>query len=77
MKTIDSRTNVCYNIIKVLSRRMAVSCLTGEVSGLLRKEVDMSVSEVFELVIMLCAIAKLFYTIGKDISKRKRNDKQN
>ena len=56
---------------------MAVSCLTGEVSGLLRKEVEMSVSEVFELVIMLCAIAKLFYTIGKDISKRKRNDNQN
>ena len=55
---------------------MAVSCLTGEVSGLLRKEVEMSVSEVFELVIMLCAIAKLFYTIGKDISKRKRKDNQ-
>ena len=57
---------------------MAVSCLTGEVSGLLRKEEAMSVSEVFQLVIMLCAIAKLFYTIGKDISKhKKQHDQEN
>ena len=64
-------------IIIVLPDVWRSAACTGEVSGLLRKEVEMSVSEVFELVIMLCAIAKLFYTIGKDISKRKRNDNQN
>ena len=56
---------------------MAVSCLTREVSGLLRKEEAVDVSETFQFVIMLCTIAKLFYTIGKDIFKQKKNEDNN
>ena len=56
---------------------MAVSCLTGEVLGLLRKEEAVNISETFQFVIMICAIAKLFYTIGKDISKQKKENISN
>jgi len=45
---------------------MAVSYLTGEVPGLLRKEETVSVSDIIEFVIMLCGVAMLFYTIGRD-----------
>ena len=45
---------------------MAVSCLTREVLRLLRKEETVSVSDIIEFVIMLCGVAMLFYTIGRD-----------
>ena len=35
----------------------------------------MSVSEIFQFVIMICAIAKLFYEIGRDIRDNKREEK--
>ena len=57
----------------VLLNGMAVSYLTGEMFGFPRKEETVSVSEVFQLVIMLCAISKFFYDIGKDIHNK--NDK--
>ena len=45
---------------------MAVSCLTGVAFGLLRKEEAVIGSEIIEFVIMLCGVAMLFYTIGRD-----------
>lgn len=54
---------------------MVVSCLTGEVLGLLRKEEAVSVSEVFQFVILLCAVSKLFYDFGKDINANKKEEK--
>ena len=33
-----------------------------------------SVSEAFQFIIMLCAVAMLFYTIGKDIHKQKKSN---
>lgn len=61
-------------IIIVLPDVWRSAACTGEVSGLLRKEVEMSVSEAFQFIIMLCAVAMLFYTIGKDIHKQKKSD---
>ena len=52
---------------------MAVSCLTGVVQGLLRKEEAMSVSELIQFVIMLCGVAMLFYVIGKDVKDNSSN----
>ena len=52
---------------------MAVSCLTGVVKGLLRKEEAMSVSELIQFVIMLCGVAMLFYVIGKDVKDNSSN----
>ena len=54
---------------------MAVSYLTGEVLGLLRKEETVSVSDIIEFVIMLCGVAMLFYTIGRDKNENKSEEK--
>ena len=72
-KCIDTRTNVLYNVIGV-ARRMAVSYLTGVVIGPLRKEEAVSVSELFQFVTMLCAVAGIFYRIGKDINDNKKDN---
>ena len=53
---------------------MAVSYLTGVVSGPLRKEEAVSVSELFQFITMLCAVAAIFYRIGKDINNKKDNN---
>ena len=52
---------------------MAVSCLTGVVKGLLRKEEALSISELIQFVIMLCGVAMLFYAIGKDVKDNESN----
>lgn len=52
---------------------MAVSCLTGVVKGLLRKEEALSISELIQFVIMLCGVAMLFYVIGKDVKDNESN----
>ena len=54
---------------------MAVSCLTGVVQGLLRKEEAVIGSEIIEFVIMLCGVAMLFYTIGRDKNENKSEEK--
>ena len=54
---------------------MAVSCLTGVAFGLLRKEEAVIGSEIIEFVIMLCAVAMLFYTIGRDKNENKSEEK--
>ena len=50
---------------------MAVSCLTGVAFGLLGKEEAVIGSEIIEFVIMLCGVAMLFYTIGRDKNENK------
>ena len=54
---------------------MAVSCLTGVAFGLLRKEEAVIGSEIIEFVIMLCGVAMLFYTIGRDKDENKSEEK--
>lgn len=54
---------------------MAVSCLTGVAFGLLRKEEAVIGSEIIEFVIMLCGVAMLFYTIGRDKNENKSEEK--
>jgi hypothetical protein len=54
---------------------MAVSCLTGVAKGLLRKEEAVIGSEIIEFVIMLCGVAMLFYTIGRDKNENKSEEK--
>ena len=54
---------------------MVVSCLTGVAKGLLRKEEAVIGSEIIEFVIMLCGVAMLFYTIGRDKNENKSEEK--
>ncbi len=54
---------------------MAVSYLTGVAFGLLRKEEAVIGSEIIEFVIMLCGVAMLFYTIGRDKNENKSEEK--
>jgi len=44
----------------------------GKCKGFLGRRDAVSISEVFQFVTMLCAVAALFYRIGKDISKNRR-----